>query len=159
MDNHNCSDFIDLQKAFDTVEHDIFISKLYFYGVRGVALNWFKSFLTQTVSVSGIKSSSKPILHDVPQGSVLGPLLFLIYVNDLHKTIPFSLTNPDDTMLFNQSKSLKSLAKMINIDLKCLNNWLYANMISLNSKRFELLLLNPSRKPSLFEFKVKINGR
>ena len=137
--NHVCSVFIDLQKAFDTVDHDILFSKLYFYGVRGVALNWFKSFLTQrsqTVSVSGIKSSSKPILHGVPQGSVLGPLLFLIYVNDLHEAIPFSLTNlfADDTMLFNQSKSLKSLAKMINIDLKCLNNWLNANMISLNSK-------------------------
>ena len=162
--NHVCSVFIDLQKAFDTVDHDILFSKLYFYGVRGVALNWFKSFLTQrsqTVSVSGIKSSSKPILHGVPQGSVLGPLLFLIYVNDLHEAIPFSLTNlfADDTMLFNQSKSLKSLAKMINIDLKCLNNWLNANMISLNSKKSELLLLNPSRKPSSFEFKVKINGR
>ena len=161
--NHVCTVLIDLQKAFDTVDHNILFSKLSFYGIRGVALEWFKSFLSnrsQTVSVSGIKSSSKPILHGVPQGSVLGPLLFLIYVNDLHVAIPYSLTNlfADDTMLLNQSKTLKSLAKKTNIDLKCLNNWLNANMISLNCKKSELLLFHPSRKPSTFEFKVKING-
>ena len=60
--NHVCSVFIDLQKAFDTVDHDILFSKFYFYGVRGVALNSFLTQRSQTVSVSGIKSSSKPIL-------------------------------------------------------------------------------------------------
>ena len=115
------------------------------------------------MSVSGIKSTSQPILHGVPQGSVLGPLLFLIYVNDLHEAIPYSLTNlfADDTMLLIKSKSLKSLAKMVNIDLKYLINWLDANIICLNSKKSELLLLHPSRKSNtLFDFKIKIyNGR
>ena len=117
---------------------------------------------SQAVSVSGIKSTSQPILHGVPQGSVLGPLLFLIYVNDLHEAIPYSLTNlfADDTMLLIKSKSLKSLAKMVNIDLKCLINWLNANIICFNSKKSELLSLHPSRKSNpLFDFKIKINGR
>ena len=76
--------------------------------------------------------------------------------------IPYSLTNlfADDTMLLIKSKSLKSLAKMVNIDLKCLINWLKANIICLNSKKSELLLLHPSRKSNiLFDFKIKINGR
>ena len=81
-----CSIFIDLQKAFDTVDHTILLSKLDFYGIRGKSLDWFRSFLadrSQFVSVSGKNSQSKIIQHGVPQGSVLGPLLFLLYVNDL----------------------------------------------------------------------------
>ena len=158
-----CSVLIDLRKAFDTVDHDILFSKLNFYGVRGVALSWFKSFLSnrsQYVSVSGTKSSIKFILHGVPQGSVLGPLLFLLYVNDLHHAIPFSMVNlfADDTLLLGQQASVKSLAKRINIDLKCLVNWLNANKISLNSKKSELLLFSPTRVTNSFDFKVKING-
>ena len=112
------------------------------------------------MSDSGIKSTSQPILHGVSQGSVLGPLLFLIYVNDLHEAIPYllTLTNlfADDTMLLIKSKSLKSLAKIVNIDLKCLINWLNANIICLNSKKSELLLLHPSRKSNpFFDFKIK----
>ena len=112
------------------------------------------------MSVSGVKSTSRPILHGVPQGSVFGPLSFLIYVNDLHVAIPYSLTNlfADDTMLLLFSRFLKSLSKKANIDLKCLIDWLYANMICLNSKKTELLLLHPSRKFNSFDFKLKING-
>ena len=101
------------------------------------------------------------MLHGVPQGSVLGPLLFLIYINDLHEAIPFSIVNlfADDTMLFNQNHSLKSLTNKTNIDLKCLCNWLNANLISLNSTKTEIILFRPKRNATNYDFKFKINGK
>ena len=99
-----------------TVDHQILFSKLRHYGIRGITQSWFKSFLTsrkQYVEINGAKSDSKFVSHGVPQGSVLGPLLFLLYVNDLHAAILYSIVNlfADDTMLFLSNNSLKSLAK------------------------------------------------
>ena len=96
--------FVDFQKAFDTVNHDILIRKLEHYGIRGTPNNWFKSYLTerkQYVTIDNVNSDHASIKHGVPQGSVLGPLLFLIYINDLHTCIKHSTTRhfADDTNL------------------------------------------------------------
>ena len=88
-----CGVFIDLKKAFDTVDHEILLKKLWHYGIRGIANDWFKSYLTnrmQYVSINNIPSDLLKVNFRVPQASVLGPLLFLVYIYDLHKSIRFS---------------------------------------------------------------------
>ena len=101
--NFACGIFIDLQKAFDTVDHHILLKKLEHYGIRGLANNWFKSYLSnrkQFVTINGFNSSKQTLKYGVPQGSVLGPLLFLIYINDLHQAVKFSdVHHSDDTNL------------------------------------------------------------
>ena len=134
--NIGCGIFVDLQKAFDTVEHDILLSKLEHYGIRGLANEWFKSYLSnrkQYVSINGYDSNLADVKFDVPQGSVLGPLLFLIYINDLNQVLTFCKVHnfADDTNLIHFSKSVKKLNKHANLDLKNLTYWLNANKISL----------------------------
>ena len=123
LDNGNfaCGVSIDLQKAFDTVNH-ILPSKLNHYGVRGVAFDWFKSYLsnrTQYTTISNERSEIQTIKYGVPQGSILGPLLFLIYINDFSRSIKNSKIHhfADDTNLLYASSSLKDINKKINFDL------------------------------------------
>ena len=165
LDNNKftCGVFIDLQKAFDTVNHEIILKKLYRYGIRGKTHDWFTSYLTdrlQFVSILGIDSNKLTIKHGVPQGSVLGPLLFLIYINDIHNAIHYSKTYlfADHTNLLNINKKLKKLQREINTDLKCLCSWLLANKISLNKTKTELVFF---KKPntSIPRYKIKIMGK
>ena len=158
--------FIELKKAFDTVNHKILLKKLEHYGVRGIANNWFSSYLKnreQYVSISNVKSDTKHIAHGVPQGSVLGPLLFLIYINDLNQCIYFSTVRhfADDTNLlytidFSKPRN-RNPARKLNIDLKALNQWLLANKISLNATKTELIYFR-SKKTKIPKLKIKLNG-
>ena len=157
-----CGVFVDLQKAFDTVNHEILVAKLDYYGIRGTANNWFSSYLqnrSQYVSILGFDSDIKPVNHGVPQGSVLGPLLFLVYINDLHTVIKSKIFHfADDTNLLNTNNSPLKLQKHINADLKILYNWLLANKISLNCDKTEIIFFHkPGGK--LPDIKIKMNGK
>ena len=157
-----CGIFVDFQKAFDTVNHDILLKKLEHYGFRGVINNWFRSYLTdrkQKVVINGFESESKILPHGVPQCSVLGPILFLIYINDLHRSIKYSTTYhfADDTNLLHISKDYKSLQRKVNYDLFSLHKWLTANEISLNDGKTELIYFRKNGiAPTL---NIKLHGK
>ena len=156
--NIGCGIFVDLQKAFDTVEHDILLSKLEHYGIRGLANEWFKSYLSnrkQYVSINGYDSNLADVKFGVPQGSVLGPLLFLIYINDLNQALKFCKVHhfADDTNLIHFSKSVNRLNKHVNLDFKNLTYWLNANKISLNVKKTELVIFKHQRKKQIVQQK------
>ena len=148
--NFSCAVFVDFQKAFDTVNHSILLSKLNHYGIRGSMNKWFESYLCNRkhcVTINGFTSDLLEMKHGVPQGSVLGPLLFLLYINDLHRSIKFSKTYhfADDTNLLITDKNINSIQNKLNKDLKGLYKWLLANKISLNAAKTELVIF---RKPS-----------
>ena len=160
----SCGVFIDLQKAFDTVNIDILLRKLELYGIRGNCNKWFRSYLTgrrQYVTVNGKSSGFKHILHGVPQGSVLGPLLFIMYINDLPNALIFSESTlfADDTCLLYSNSSLKSIERHLNIDLKRLFKWLCANKISLNVSKTEVLLFRNIHKSINHNVGLKLNGK
>ena len=144
-----CGIFIDLQKAFDTVNHRILLSKMEHYGIRGCALEWFKSYLSnrkQYVSVNGSNSNLLPINCGVPQGSVLGPLLFLIYINDLpnpSKKLTFYLF-ADDTNIYYESKDLSDLFRIVNEELRLVKKWLDSDKLSLNIDKTNYIIFHSS---------------
>ena len=152
--------FVDLKKAFDTVDHNILLKKLDYYGVRGIANEWFASYLKnrkQLVSIGGHISSTQVIQTGVPQGSVLGPLLFLLYINDLNKSIKNHFA--DDTNILLSNKSVELLAKNMNQDPKNLSQCLKANTLSLNVKKNELIIFHPKNTKLDYSVKFKISGR
>ena len=157
-----CGVFIDLEKAFDTVNHQILLYKLNHYEIRGVANKWFSSYLSnryQKVALNGESSQRLPITCGVPQGSILGPLLFLLYINDMHLAMEHSTIYhfADDTNLLYSSKSLKILRKRLNKDLQLLYDWLCSNRLSLNAGKTEFIVFRPSRHKTSERLTLKLH--
>ena len=152
-DEFACGVFLDFKKAFDTVNHKILLKKLERSGVRGHAVKWFSSYLPerkQYTSVNNMNSQIDDISYGVPQGSVLDPLLFLIYINDLNNAIKFSCIRhcTDDTNILYRNKSLRKLNQRIHFDLRNINEWLRANRIALNTDKTKIIMFRTPRKVS-----------
>ena len=146
---HTLAVFLDLSKAFDTLEYDTLFKKLDLYGIRGTALNWFKSYLTDrtmrtkcNINSKSILSENKPVTYGAPQGSCLGPLLFLIFCNDLHLNLEYTkcILFADDTTIFYSDRNVSLLIAAVEHDLMILNDWFKANKLTLNKKKSVCIL-------------------
>ena len=160
--------YMDLSKAFDTLDHKILLHKLKFYGINGLELAWFNSYLSdrvQYVEIGNAKSSYMPLNTGVPQGSIIGPLLFLIYMNDIPESTTYF-----DFILYADDTSLKSFintkdpyylktnsSAIINLELSKVNDWLCVNKLSLNVKKTKFMIFHtPQQKIESFIPELKI---
>ena len=163
LDNRlsSCAIFLDLAKAFDSVSHNILLKKLDKYGIRGLPLDLLKSYLrdrSQFVKLDQYSSSSEIIEFGVPQGSILGPLLFLIYINDLPQATKFFIKlYADDTFLCYQHENIKELERDANIELKKVCDWLTANRLTLNVKKSKFMIITKKRVDTS-NFSIRINN-
>ena len=143
--------FLDFSKAFDTVDHDNLLEKLGKYGIQGVELQWFCDYLSnrmQYVTYNNHKSQKEKITCGVPQGSILGPLLFLLYINDQANVSShcFSILFADDTNMFISGRNLDVLCNQLNEDLREIQEWLNCNKLSLNVLKTHYMIFTPRNK-------------
>ena len=156
--------FIDLSKAFDAINHDIMLHKLQFYGIRGIYNSWFANYLSnrkQFTEIGNSKSSHKYLTTGVPQGSILGPILFLIYINDIKNcTNKLSvLSYADDTTVYLSGPNTNEMIDIMNTELKKLYDWLCANRLSLNIKKTNCCIFSPSSKKYTCNKIVSLNNQ
>ena len=149
--NYVLSIFLYLSKAFDTVNHSILCKKLEFYGIREIALDWIRNYLSdrsQYVEYNNDTSEMKTVTCGVPQGSMLGPLLFILYVNDIYlvSSCLYSIVFADDTNVFLSGNDPDVLSEIMNKELCKLFKWLKANKLSLNVKKTHYILFRSKHK-------------
>jgi len=156
--------FMDLTHAFDTISYDILFSKLHHYGIRGIALEWIRDYLNnriQFVRINQSNSFTGRLEIGIPQGSILGPLLFLLYVNDLsnisskHSYIQFA----DDTSIFVSGKSLHNICDNMNSELSKIHRWMVSNKLTLNiSKTKYMVMCSPGKKVDPQNCNITVNN-
>lgn len=152
--------YFDLSKAFDLVDHKLLLSKLSYYGVCGQVLAWFKNYLLNRegyVRVNNFTSATFKIISGVPQGSILGPLLFSIFVNDVQHVVSdsFCLQYADDTKIYREIRTVDDCIKLQN-DANSFNDWCKRNKLSLNRTKTKVMTL--SRKSQLVCYPYRIHG-
>ena len=165
LDNNKltCTIFLDLAKAFDSVDHNILIKKLDKYGIRNKPLQLIKSYLTDRqhlTKINDIKSDMKVINIGVPQGSVLGPLLFLLFINDLPLITDFNVKLfADDTFLSLVGDDFKTLRSKANRELRKVSYWFSANRLTLNVAKSKFMIIKRGNKKPNENFVLKFNGK
>ena len=163
--------FIDLSKAFDTISHSVLLRKLSRYGVYDMELQWlFSDYLflrKQIVQFNGVHSEPNPVYTGVPQGSILGPLLFLIFFNDVHSPLPVHhckvITYADDTVIFASASDIDAILGNLSQDLDDLSTWFHEKEFIFNLKKgkTEVMLFGTSKRLSLFhdrQVNLSVNG-
>ena len=148
-----CAVFLDLSKAFDTVDHSVLLWKLeHYYGIRGLPLQLFENYLQrreQYTVVNKCRSQTQQINCGLPQGSILSPLLFSLYVNDLPKISNFNTTLfADDTCLILANKNIDILEKMVDQEINKVDSWMRHNKLSLNYSKTVYMIFNSDKKQS-----------
>ena len=155
--------FSDLKKAFHTVDHGILLEKLYLYGIRGNIYSWFESYLTnrsQFVEYNNVKSKTENITHGVPQESILGPLLFIIYMNDFSRSseLLFSILFADDTSVFIEGTSFQDISNILNKEFENISIWLVANKLTININKTHYMMFHRTRVKHNTNFKINISN-
>ena len=151
--------FMDFKKAFDSINHDILLRKLQFYGFHGKIYQWIKSYLSnrsQYIKLEEAESSLQNIEFGVPQGSILGPLLFLIFINDMPNCseIIFFCLFADDSNLFINATDFDSLQSILNNELPKVSNWILVNQLSVNFKKTHYLVFHRGNQPRSISLKL-----
>ena len=154
---------IDFSKAFDMVDHQILLNKLEHYGIRGIAVKLFESYLKgrqQSVTINNAKSDCKPLSHGVPQGSILGPLLFIIYINDMpniHKLAKFILYADDANIILTGANAHEIISKYRELS-SVLSNWVASNGLMLNVRKTNYMLFSNVNIEDFSSYKPTINN-
>ena len=138
---------IDLSKAFNTIKHSLLLDKLEAYGIRGTELKWFSDYLSrrrQRVVVNGVSSAWKSVTQGVPQGSIVGPLLFSLFVNDMPDVVNHCTINQyaDDTTIYTSDKDISVVGSTLEEDLKRVSSWIKANGLRMNVAKTQLMVLS-----------------
>lgn len=149
-----CGIYMDLSKAFDTINHSVLKQKLKHYGINGPAYQWISNYLTdrkQVININGTYSESNNLTCGVPQGSILGPTLFLIYVNDIYRVsqlLNFVLF-ADDTNLFKSGDNINALLKDMNSELTKVSKWFKSNQLTLNISKTHFMIFSRKYIPNV----------